>query len=145
MNQRRVVVTGLGVVACNGVGLDAFWRANVEGRSGITLIDAFPTDDFPSRIGGQVRGFVPADHMPADLAGRVDRFVHFGLACANMALKTLGSGWTWYVDGSPVSGQTSSLLSINTSPYSVGQHIVSCVVTYNGANYSGYLNVTVTQ
>jgi len=87
MNKRRVVVTGLGVVACNGVGADEFWQANREGRSGITTIDAFDTQDFPSRIGGQVRGFDPEAYMPRETARRVDRFVHFGLACAEMALK----------------------------------------------------------
>ena len=86
MNPRRVVVTGMGVVACNGVGLEKFWRANAEGRSGVSRIDAFEADDFPSRIAGQVRGFEPRDHMPEETADRVDRFVHFGLACAAMAL-----------------------------------------------------------
>jgi len=84
--KRRVVVTGLGVVACNGTGVEEFWRANVEGRSGISLIDAFDTSDFPSKIGGQVRGFEPTRHMPGETARRVDRFVHFGLACSEMAL-----------------------------------------------------------
>ncbi|HTQ31745.1 MAG TPA: beta-ketoacyl-ACP synthase II [Opitutaceae bacterium] len=88
MNKRRVVVTGLGVVACNGVGVDAFWRANREGRSGIALIDAFDTAEFASKIGGQVRGFTPAEYMPEATAKRVDRFVHFGLACAEMALRS---------------------------------------------------------
>jgi 3-oxoacyl-[acyl-carrier-protein] synthase II len=81
------VVTGLGVVACNGVGVDEFWRANTEGRSGISPIDCFDAEDLASRIAGQVRGFTPASYMPEDVAKRVDRFVHFGLACAEMALK----------------------------------------------------------
>jgi 3-oxoacyl-[acyl-carrier-protein] synthase II len=85
MSKRRVVVTGLGVVACNGIGVDEFWRANREGRSGISLIDAFDTADFPSRVGGQVRGFDPAQYMPEKLAKQVDRFVHFGVAGAEMA------------------------------------------------------------
>lgn len=86
MNKRRVVVTGMGVAACNGLGVDDFWRANREGRSGISLIDAFATDDFASKIGGQIRGFEPTQFMPEEVARRVDRFVHFGLACAQMAL-----------------------------------------------------------
>jgi len=86
MNKRRVVVTGLGVTACNGIGVDAFWQANRAGRSGISRIDAFETDDFASQIGGQIRGFEPAAFMPEATAKRVDRFVHFGLACSEMAL-----------------------------------------------------------
>jgi 3-oxoacyl-[acyl-carrier-protein] synthase II len=90
MNKRRVVVTGLGVVACNGIGVDEFWRANREGRSGISLIDAFDATGFPSRIAGQVRGFDPARYMPEKTVQQVDRFVHFGLAGAEMARS--GSG-----------------------------------------------------
>jgi len=86
MSGRRAVITGLGVVACNGIGVDEFWQANREGRSGISAIDAFDTTGFASTIGGQVRGFDPARYMPADTAKRVDRFVHFGLAGADMAL-----------------------------------------------------------
>jgi 3-oxoacyl-[acyl-carrier-protein] synthase II len=86
MSGRRAVITGLGVVACNGIGVEEFWQANREGRSGISAIDAFDTTGFASTIGGQVRGFDPARYMPADTAKRVDRFVHFGLACADMAL-----------------------------------------------------------
>lgn len=67
--------------------MDNFWRANREGRSGITLIDAFDTDAFGSKIGGQIHDFVPEDFMPEALAKRVDRFVHFGVACADMALR----------------------------------------------------------
>ena len=87
MFRNRVVVTGLGVVACNGIGVEEFWRANVEGRSGITRIDAFDTSDLPSTIGGQVRGLSLAQYMTAETATRVDRFVHFGLVCADMAVK----------------------------------------------------------
>ena len=87
MNKRRVVVTAMGVVSCNGIGLDAFWRANRDGVSGVSLIDAFDTADFPSRIGGQIRGFEPGRYMPEATVKRVDRFVHFGLACAEMAIR----------------------------------------------------------
>lgn len=90
MNKRRVVVTGLGVVACNGVGVQEFWEANVAGRSGISVIDAFDTSNLASKIGGQVRNFSPAAYMPDDIAKRVDRFVHFGLSCADMALRQSG-------------------------------------------------------
>ncbi|MFI5355817.1 MAG: beta-ketoacyl-ACP synthase II [Opitutales bacterium] len=90
MNKRRVVVTGLGVVAANGIGADEFWRANAAGRSGISRLDAFDTTGFSSLVGGQVRGFEPTQYMPAETAKRVDRFVHFGLASAEMALQSSG-------------------------------------------------------
>ena len=92
MTKLRVVITGLGVVACNGIGVNAFWRANREGRSGISRIDAFDTGELASKIGGQVRGFDPAEYMSPELASRVDRTVHFGLAASEMALRASGCG-----------------------------------------------------
>jgi 3-oxoacyl-[acyl-carrier-protein] synthase II len=90
LKGRRVVVTGLGVVACNGVGLENFWAANRAGRSGITAIDSFDTELLSAKVGGVVRGFEPTDFMPAELAKRVDRFVHFGIATSKMALGQSG-------------------------------------------------------
>lgn len=87
MEKRRVVITGLGVVACNGIGKDHFWQANMEGRSGVVNITSFNTDAFETKIAGEVRNFDPAQYMPAEIAKRVDRFVHFGLACTKMAMQ----------------------------------------------------------
>jgi 3-oxoacyl-[acyl-carrier-protein] synthase II len=87
MNKRRVVITGLGVVACNGIGRDNFWKANIEGRSGIAKITSFNVDAFDSKIGGEVRDFDPSQYMPAEVAKKVDRFVHIGLACTKMAMQ----------------------------------------------------------
>jgi len=87
MNKRRVVITGLGVVACNGIGLKNFWQANIEGRSGIGKITFFDADAFDTRIAGEVKDFDPCQYMPADVAKKVDRFVHFGLACTQMAVE----------------------------------------------------------
>ena len=82
-----MVITGLGVVACNGIGKEDFWQANVEGRSGIVKITNFNTDAFETKIAGEIRNFDPSQYMPADLVKRVDKFVHFGLACTKMAMQ----------------------------------------------------------
>jgi len=87
MNKRRVVVTGLGVVACNGIGRDNFWQANKQGRSGIGKITRFDAEAFETRIAGEISDFDPSQFMPAELVKKVDRFVHFGLACSEMALQ----------------------------------------------------------
>jgi 3-oxoacyl-[acyl-carrier-protein] synthase II len=86
-SKRRVVITGLGVVACNGVGLDAFWQANKEGKSGIDTITFFDHKDFDVHIAGEVKNFDPSQYIPAQIASKVDRFVHLGLSAAQMALK----------------------------------------------------------
>jgi 3-oxoacyl-[acyl-carrier-protein] synthase II len=87
MKRRRVVITGLGVVACNGIGKDNFWQANIQGKSGIDRITRFNVEDVETRIGGEVRDFDPSQFMPLEVVKRVDRFVHFGLACSEMALQ----------------------------------------------------------
>ena len=90
MNKRRVVITGLGVVACNGIGKDKFWQANVQGRSGVDKITCFDAEDWDTRIAGEIRDFDPSQFMPAEIVNKVDRFVHFGLACSQMAIEDSG-------------------------------------------------------
>lgn len=80
--KKSVVITGLGVVAANGVGLDAFWRANLQGRSGVA---SFSLDK--TQIAAEVKDFIPEHYMSDKVSKRVDRFVHLGLASAGMALK----------------------------------------------------------
>jgi len=90
MNKRRVVVTGLGVVAANGIGVVPFWESNISGRSGIGRITCFDSSHYLSRVAAEVRDFDPLLYMPDKVAKRVDRFVHFGLAAAKMALDDSG-------------------------------------------------------
>ncbi len=52
--MRKVVVTGLGIVAPNGIGKDAFWSSCTEGRSGIGPITVFDASTFPVKIAGEV-------------------------------------------------------------------------------------------
>jgi len=85
--MKRVAITGLGIVAPNGVGVDDFWQNCRAGVSGISKIDSFDTSEYPVKIAGVVRNFDPAEHMPRKLIDRSDRFVHFGCAAATMALK----------------------------------------------------------
>src|SRR5947208_16349718 len=55
--MRRVVVSGLGVVAPNGVGKEAFWEACVNGQSGIDTIRSFDSTNYPINIAGEVKDF----------------------------------------------------------------------------------------
>ena len=62
--MRRVMVTGLGVVAPNGIGKEAFWKACVEGQSGIGPIRCFDASAHPVRVAGEVHDFDVADYIP---------------------------------------------------------------------------------
>ncbi len=86
MEKRRVVITGLGVVAPNGIGIDNFWDALVHGRSGVREITYFDASSHSSKIAGEVHGFDPLDYMDAKGARRADRFCQFAVACTKMAL-----------------------------------------------------------
>jgi hypothetical protein len=67
------------------------------------------------------------------------------LGCGNSAVAASGSGWKWYVDGDQDTGQTTSSFEWTpTSSEDIGQHIISCQVTYNSLSYSGQIRVTVT-
>ncbi len=87
---RRVVITGLGVVAPNGIGKEAFWQANIEGRSGVDTLTSFDVSMLDSKIAGQVKGLDPLKYMSSDVFRRTDRFVHLGLAAAKMAFEDSG-------------------------------------------------------
>lgn len=85
--ERRVVVTGIGVVAPNGIGIPAFWQATKAGRSGIKPIKRFPTDDLVVKVVGEVSEFLASDYIDRKLANRTDRSTHFVLAAVQEALK----------------------------------------------------------
>jgi 3-oxoacyl-[acyl-carrier-protein] synthase II len=87
MTRQRVVITGLGVLACNGIGRAAFWKAIGEGRSGIRVLDRFDASGFPCRIAGQLWDFNPEDFMKKSIVHHWHRHVHQALACAKLAIE----------------------------------------------------------
>jgi 3-oxoacyl-[acyl-carrier-protein] synthase II len=87
-NRRRVVVTGMGVLAPNGTGLKEFWRSLVAGESGIGPITLFDTTGFKTRIAGEVKNFDPLDYMPAQWKPRrMARHTQLAYAATQMALR----------------------------------------------------------
>ncbi|MCJ7752721.1 MAG: beta-ketoacyl-[acyl-carrier-protein] synthase II, partial [Armatimonadetes bacterium] len=88
--ERRVVVTGLGAVTPLGIGVDPTWEGMRAGRSGITNITLFDATDFTSRIAGEVSDFDPTLWIEAREVRHSDRFVHFAMAAAAMAVEDSG-------------------------------------------------------
>jgi 3-oxoacyl-[acyl-carrier-protein] synthase II len=82
-----VVVTGIGVIAPNGIGKDSFWSSIISGKSGISRITHFDPADFPSQIAGEVRDFEPNDYFEKKELRRLDRFSQFGIVATQMALE----------------------------------------------------------
>lgn len=90
MKQKRVVVTGLGLVTPVGHDVESSWRSILAGQSGIGTIDTFDVEKFPTRFGGPIRGFEAADYMPAKSVKRFDPFVHYGVAASVQAMDDSG-------------------------------------------------------
>ena len=86
--RTRVVVTGMGVLAPNGVGLDEFWDSLVQGRSGIGPITLFDARGYRSRIAGEVKDFNPLDYIdPKEKPRRLARGTQLAYAATDRALK----------------------------------------------------------
>jgi len=88
----RVAITGLGVLAANGNGKNAFWQTLAAGKSGIGPITLFDASDLPCRIAGEVRNFDPDDYIDPKLKARkrMGRFTQLGLAATRMAIEDAG-------------------------------------------------------
>lgn len=91
--KTRVVVTGLGVVSPIGIGVPSFWKAALEGRSGITAIQPFgdlPLDAYRCRVAGRVTGFESVRFPESVNPDRVDRYAQFALVATQEALADSG-------------------------------------------------------
>jgi 3-oxoacyl-[acyl-carrier-protein] synthase II len=95
-SRRRVVVTGLGLVTPVGVGVPEAWEALLAGRSGGATISHFEaTEDYPTRIACEVKGFDPSGVLEPKEVRRFDRFAQFAMVAADEAMRQAG------LDGPP--------------------------------------------
>ncbi len=86
--MERVVITGVGLVTPCGIGVDATWQNLVQGQSGVGPITLFETsDEFPTRIAAEVKGFDPALYMEKKKLKETTRFIPFSLAATKMAVE----------------------------------------------------------
>ena len=81
----RVVITGLGAIAPNGLGKDAFWDGLQQGRSGIRRITHFDASQFPCQIAGEVADFQPTSYINHQEVKRMSRVSQFAVSAAKMA------------------------------------------------------------
>ncbi|WP_052852530.1 beta-ketoacyl synthase N-terminal-like domain-containing protein [Streptomyces avicenniae] len=84
---RRTVVTGMGVIAPSGVGVDAFWRSALAGHGALGRLSRYPADGYPLTVAGEVRGYDPASAIDTRVTVQTDRFTQFALAAADLALE----------------------------------------------------------
>lgn len=80
------VITGVGVVAPNGLDREAWWQATLDGKSGLGRISRFDPDRYPVQVAGEAIGFDPADHAPQRLVSETDAMTQYAFAATNEAL-----------------------------------------------------------
>ena len=89
--NRRVVVTGTGVITPVGNDVQTYWKNILEGVCGIGVINSIPVDDLPVKIAGEVKDFNPADYeIEAPFARKQDKFTVYAVAAAWQAVKETG-------------------------------------------------------
>src|SRR3990167_6377391 len=89
-SDRRVVITGVGVVSPNGLGADMLWSAVIEGRCAARPVEGFDARRFPTTFACEVTGYTPEEHFSSKELKRLDRFVQLGLIAAKEAIGDSG-------------------------------------------------------
>ena len=90
MNQRRVVITGMGIISPLGIGIDEYWQSLSTGRSGVGPITQFDASGYKVRIAAEVKDFEPTDYVDRKSARRMDRFAQLSVAAAGRAAENAG-------------------------------------------------------
>ncbi len=90
MKQRRVVVTGMGIVSPVGSAVDVAWKNVCDGQSGIGLLESIDVSELPTQIAGEVRGFNADDYLAKKDQRKNDPFIHYGVASCLDALTDSG-------------------------------------------------------
>lgn len=88
--NKRVVITGVGVIASNGNSVDEFWNALQNGVSGIGRITHFDPSDYRCQIAGEVKNFDAAEYLDRKEAKSMDRFCHFAVKASDEAVEMAG-------------------------------------------------------
>lgn len=88
--NRRVVVTGVGLVSAVGIGTEETWQNLLAGKSGIGHISRFDVSGHATRIAGEVKNFDPNQYVDHKEVKKMDRFIHLALAAAQFAVQDSG-------------------------------------------------------
>lgn len=88
--EKRIIITGLGVVTPNGIGKNEFWQALISGKSGIDRITSFDASNLPTQIAGEVKNFEPTLYLNSRQARRMSRVAQFAVTTAYMVIEDSG-------------------------------------------------------
>lgn len=123
IGKNRVVITGLGVLAANGIGKDAFWNSLLAGESGIGPVTLFDASDLPNAIAGEVSEFDPRRYLdPTIKHKRMGRFTQLAIIAAQQAIEDarLPLDYLRQIDGIPiVMGSSAMAMDLLAKPPTV--------------------------
>lgn len=88
--ERKVVITGLGLITPLAIGTEETWSALCAGKSGVGEITRFDTTDYDTKIAAEVKGFNPTDFMSKKEAKRTEPFIAYAIAATRMAIESSG-------------------------------------------------------
>ncbi|MEM8549357.1 MAG: beta-ketoacyl-ACP synthase II [Verrucomicrobiota bacterium] len=95
----KVVVTGIGAVTPLGLGIEEYWKNLSAGVSGLRRVTQFDIEPYPCQVAGEVKDFEAADYMDGKEAKRNDRYTHYAVAAARMAVEDGGLDFeSWDAD-----------------------------------------------
>ncbi len=86
LENRRVVITGLGIISPIGTGVEQFFSALKEGKCGIDTVTRFDTEGYDAKIAGEVKDFDPLEYIDKKEAKRMDRYTQLAVAASKMAV-----------------------------------------------------------
>lgn len=114
--SRRVVITGMGVIAPNGCDLDSFWKSVVQGVSAADKVTRFDTSNVPTKIAAEIKGFDCGRYMDPKKARRYDLSIQYGVSAARLATQHAGIDFKTFdpdragiVEATSISGMESTL------------------------------------
>lgn len=87
MTKKRIVITGMGVVSCLGNEVESFYEALLQGKSGVSTITGFSTDQLTTKFAAEIKEFDAGDYIDRKQARRVDRSIAYALVAGKKALE----------------------------------------------------------
>lgn len=128
-----VVVTGLGIVAPTGLGVDRYWAATLSGRNGIRRVSRFDPSRYPVRLAGEITDFVPSAHLPSRLLPQTDRMTQLALVATDWAFADSG-----VEPGSMPSFDMGVVTASTSGGFDFGQHQLENLWSRGPAQVSAY-------